>query len=93
MCCDDRFAANPQYIFHALDWIERNAVESSVHFAERKQFQREISIGQLVNRNNVRRMISDYQIFLKTEKLLSTFIICYWIPLPELDSLEYTLSS
>ena len=37
--CDDRFAANPQYIFHALDWIERNAVASSVHFAERKQFQ------------------------------------------------------
>ena len=28
-CCDDRFAANPQYIFHALDWIERNAVATS----------------------------------------------------------------
>ena len=62
-CCDDRFAANPQYIFHALDWIERNAVASSVHFAERKQFQSEISVGQLVNHNNVRRMISDDQIF------------------------------
>ena len=32
--CDDRIAANPQYIFHALDWIERNAFVSSVHFAE-----------------------------------------------------------
>ena len=52
-CCDDRFASNPQYIFHALDWIERNAVASSVHFAERKQFQSEISVGQLVNHNNV----------------------------------------
>ena len=48
-CCDDRFAANPQYIFHALDWIELNAVPSSVHFPERKQFQSEINIGQLVN--------------------------------------------
>ena len=61
-CCDDRFAANPQYIFHALDWIERNAVASSVHFVERKQFQSEISVGQLVNHDNVRRMISDDQI-------------------------------
>ena len=61
-CCDDRFASNPQYIFHALDWIERNAVASSVHFAERKQFQSEISVGQLVNHNHVRRMISDDQI-------------------------------
>ena len=31
--CDDRFASNPQYISHALDWIERNGVASSVHFA------------------------------------------------------------
>ena len=37
-CCDDRFATNLQYIFHALDWIERNYVASSVHFAERKHF-------------------------------------------------------
>ena len=38
-CCDDRYAVNPQYIFHVLDWIERNAVPSSVHFEERKQFE------------------------------------------------------
>ena len=62
-CCDDRFASNPQYIFHALDWIERNAVASSIHFAERKQFQSEINVGQLVNQDSVRRMISDDQIF------------------------------
>ena len=62
-CCDDRFASNPQNIFHALDWMEKNAVASSVHFAERKQFQSEISVGQLVNHSNVRRMISDDQIF------------------------------
>ena len=61
-CCDDRFASNPQFIFNALDLIERNAVASSVNFAERKQFQSEISVGQLVNHNNV-RMISNDQIF------------------------------
>ena len=44
-CCDDRFASNSQYIFHALDWIERNTVASSIHFAERKQFQSDISVG------------------------------------------------
>ena len=62
-CCVDRFASNPQYIFRALDWIERNAVASPVHFAERKQFQSEIIVGQLVNHSNVRKMISEDQIF------------------------------
>ena len=70
--CDDRFAANPQYIFHALDWIERNAVASSVNFAERKQFQSEISVGQLVNHVNVRRMISDDQIFSSFKNIRGT---------------------
>ena len=60
-CCDDRFPANPQYIFHALDCYERNAVASSVYFTEGKQFQSEINVGQLVNHSNVR--ISDDQIF------------------------------
>ena len=71
-CCDDRFAANPQYIFHALNWIEQNAVASSVHFAERKQFQSEISVGQLVNHENVRRMISDDQIFSSFKNIRGT---------------------
>ena len=62
-CCDDRFAPNPQYKFHAFDWIERNDVASSVHFAEGKQFQSETNVGLLVNHVNVRRMISDDQIF------------------------------
>ena len=62
-CCDDRFTANPQCKFHALDWIKRNALASSVHFAERKQFQNEINVGQLVYHDNVRRMISDDHVF------------------------------
>ena len=77
--CYDRFAVNPQYIFHALDWIERNAAATSVHFTERKQFQSEMNVGQLVNHNNVRRMISDHQIFslyFLSEELFSTFTIC-----------------
>ena len=52
-CCYYRFATNPQYIFHALDWIEKNAVASSVNFAERKQFQSETNVGQLLNHDNV----------------------------------------
>ena len=69
---DDRFASNPQYIFHALDWIERNAVASSINFAERKQFQDDISAGQLVNTNNVRHLISDDQIFASFKKIRGT---------------------
>ena len=44
-CYDNRFAANPCYIFHTLDWIEQNAVASSVHFAEKKQFHSETNVG------------------------------------------------
>ena len=93
-CCDDRFASNPQYIFHALDWIERNAVASSVHFAERKQFQNEISVGQLKNHNNVRRMISDDQIFSSFKNIRGTpqYFYC-WMSLLKLGSLEFTFSS
>ena len=71
-CCDDRFTANLQYIFHALDWTERGAVASSVHFAQRKQFQSKISVGQLVNHDNVRRMISDDQIFSSFKNIRGT---------------------
>ena len=92
---DDRFAFNPQYIFYALDWIEKNAAASSVYFAERKQFQSEISVGQLVNHSNLRRMISDDQIspHSKTEELLSAFTMWCWMFLRKLSSLEFTRSS
>ena len=53
-------------------WIERNDVASSIHFAERKQFQGDISVGQLVNTNNVRRLISDDQIFASFKNIRGT---------------------
>lgn len=34
--CDDRFVTNPQIIFHAIDWIERNAVASSGYLVKKK---------------------------------------------------------
>ena len=71
-CCDDRFASNSQYIFHALDWIERNAVAGSIHFAERKQFQSDISVGKFMNKDTVKRMISDDQIFSSFKNIRGT---------------------
>ena len=62
-CCDDRFASNPQYIFQCLDWIERTAIASSIHFAERKQYQRDINAGQLRDKVNVNNLIRDDAIF------------------------------
>ena len=61
--CDDRFISNSQYVFHSLDWIERNAVASSIHLAEKKQFQSDINVSQLMNKETVKRMTSDDQIF------------------------------
>ena len=87
-CCDDRFASNPQYIFHALDWIKRYAVV-------RKQFQSEINVGQLVNHNNVRRMIPDDQIFssFKNRGTPQYFHNMLLDVLAKISSLEFTLSS
>ena len=49
---------------HALDWIERDAVQNSINFAEGKQFQNEVTAGQLVNQGKIRRMISEEEILL-----------------------------
>ena len=43
--CDEIFAANPQYIFHALEWIEINPVASSIYFAETKRSQSKIDVS------------------------------------------------
>ena len=71
-CGGDRFASDSQHIFHALDWIERNAVASSIHFADVKQFLGDISIGQLLNKDSVKRMIYDDQIFSLFENIRGT---------------------
>ena len=71
-CCDSRFASNPQYIFHALDWIEKTAVNSSIHFMQRKQFQSDINAGKLLSSDNVRQMISEDQIFASFKNIRGT---------------------
>ena len=53
---DDQWASNPQYIFHALDWIQKNTVASPIYFSQRKHYQADLNAGQ-VNSNNVRRTI------------------------------------
>ena len=52
--------------------METNAVASSVHLSERKQFQSEISVGQLVNHDNVRRILSDDQVFSSFKNIRET---------------------
>ena len=51
-----------QYIFHALDWIQKNVVASSIYFSQRKHYQDDLNAGQ-VNSNNVRMTLSDDQIY------------------------------
>lgn len=50
---DDIFAANPLHNLYTFVSIERNDVLSLIHFVERKQFQSEICVGQLVSQNIV----------------------------------------
>ena len=61
-CADERFASNTQYIFHCLDWVEKEAVSSAINIAERKHSQRDITAGQL-NSDNFAQWMSDNQMF------------------------------
>ena len=79
-CCDYRIAASPQYIFHALGRIEKNTVASSVHFAERKQFQNKIIFDQLVNNDNIRRMISGDHIFSSFQNIRGATALLQYVP-------------
>ena len=71
-CSDNRFASNAQYLFSALDWVEKYAVASSVNFTQRIQFQSEINVGQLLDSSNIQRMISDDQIYKSFKKIRGT---------------------
>ena len=91
-CCDDRFAANPQYIFHALEIVLKEMLlQAWFILLKGKEIESEINVGQLINYVDIRRIIWDNQIFrlpLKTsEELCSTFTICSWMSLLNLDSL------
>ena len=61
--CEYRFASDLLYLFQALNWIGRNAVESTIRFIKRKYFQTDITVGCLQNQDNMMRMITDDQIF------------------------------
>ena len=66
------FATNPQYIFQSLYWIDRNAVANTIHSTERKQFQTDVNVGQLVHQDNVKHMISEDQIFASFKSIRAT---------------------
>ena len=70
--CDDRFASNPQYIFHCVDWVEKTAIASSIHFAERKRYQREINAGQLRSQDGLREMIGSDVIYASFKNIRGT---------------------
>ena len=67
---DNRWVSNLQYIFHALDWIQKNAVASSIYFSQRKH-QDNLIAGQ-INPNNVRRTLSDDQIHASFKNIKGT---------------------
>ena len=71
-CCDGRFASDPQYVFQALDWIEGNAVASTVHFTQRKQFQTDFTVGCLQNQDNAICMIIEDQTFVSFKGIQGT---------------------
>ena len=71
-CCDGRFASDPQYLFHALDLIERNVVICTVHSTKRKQFQTDATVGCLQNRDNMMYIIATIKFFSSFNEIQGT---------------------
>lgn len=71
-CSDNRFASNPQYLFSVLDWVEKTAAASTVNFTQRKQFQSDLNVGNLLNHSSVQRMISDDQLYASFKNIRGT---------------------
>ena len=67
--------------------IKRKGDASSAHFAELKQFQSEINVGQLMNHDNI-RMISDDQISSSLKKITKTPQCCHNMLLDFLASIR-----
>ena len=60
---DSRFAADPQYTFFLLDLLERTSIANAINFSERKYKQSAITVGQLRNPDNVKRFLSDNEMY------------------------------
>ena len=60
---DKRYSENPQYIIYCLDWLEKEIVFSTKQFVQRKQFQSDINVRQLMNEDNVRNLFSEDQLY------------------------------
>ena len=69
--CDSCIASNTQYLFTMLDFTEKSAVESTIHFTQRKQFQREITAEQLRDKVYVSKMKTDDQMIPFFKKIRS----------------------
>ena len=69
---DKRYSESPQYIFYCLDWLEKEIIFSTKQFVQRKQFQSDINVGQLVNVDNVRNLISEDQLYASFKNVRGT---------------------
>ena len=72
-CCDDRFAANPQYIFHALEIVLKEMLlQAWFILLKGKEIESEINVCQLINYVDIRRIIWDNQISFSFKNIRGT---------------------
>ena len=62
ICCNDRFASNHQLYISRIRLYQKKCFCKLSSFSWKETFQSEITIGQLMNHNKERRMLSDDQI-------------------------------
>ena len=71
-CKDSRFAADSRYVYFAMDWVERDAVHNSITFSQRRSKQINATAGQLRNAENVKKFISDDEMYTIFKKIRGT---------------------
>ena len=72
-CADNRFASDPQYIFGMLNWIERETISSTIHFAGMKRRQAgPIQAKDIQNRDTFRSLLSDAELYSSFKSIRGT---------------------
>ena len=69
---DARFAETSEYIFQALDFLERDSLQNNISITSRKSYHQDITAGQLKNPNRLQRLLNDDQVFASFKTIRGT---------------------
>ena len=69
---DGRFSETTEYIFHALDILERQTLTDTISITTRKSYFQDISAGQLKDPNKLLKLLSQDQVYASFKNIRGT---------------------